>query len=672
MPKQYANWHFIGGLDVNTPYITRTPGSLLISLNYEPEPDGGYRLMDGYERFDGQQSPTDTQITAIPVETPFETEPELGAVITGDASNVRGDYLSQDLDDLLVYVANATGRYVSGETINSGVLRTTGASTSAEFATTNERFNELFRIGREFNRTQIAQVPGNGPVRAVWEWNENVYAWRDDVTNLRCDIFRATDQGWVQVDFSDNVVVRFDGGQGAAQNPFIVGNVVTGGTSGATGIVTAVGVQSADRQSGYIALRAVTGTFADNEALEVSGTTAATVNGAMEPIRLLPGGNYKLQNYNFFGAEDRDAIYFTNGLQTAFAFDGRSLAPIETGTLPDTPKNVVVHHDHLFLAFNDGLLIHSNISEPFNFRGDLGAASFALGSEITNLILSPQALIIATDDNVQVIYGNSPADWVKTYISLKSIGEPNTGQYLGQPLVVDTSGVIALDKVDSFGNFQDAILSDSIRPLINRLAPNVTASLINKFRNHYIFFTSTGENILCGFANNQFIGFFPFNFEQTVNFASANERRLFFVSDNGFVYEFEKGTSFDGEPKVSYLQTSFAYQGEPHRRKRYRRATISVRAIAPFSATISFAYDKGNATVRADSFTGSLLGSGGRWDISNWNEIIWDGQDVPELVSDIEGVGTDISMFLYNESSETVSYTIEDIIIEYSSRSIKR
>ena len=253
MPKQYDAYDFIGGLDVNTPYIKRSSGSLLISLNYEPEPDGGYRLMNGYERFDGQQSPTDTVVSALFVDTPFDnTTIGLGNIIQGDSSDVRANYIGQDDDELLVFVANATGTYQSGETINGTETRLTRTSTTAAFAVQNEQFDQLFITAREYNRSLISQVPGSGPVRAVWEFNGDVYAWRDNENASQCLIYVATDNGWEQVDTTDNVTISFTGGQGSAQNPFIVGDVVTGETSGATGTVTGAGPQAADRQSGYI------------------------------------------------------------------------------------------------------------------------------------------------------------------------------------------------------------------------------------------------------------------------------------------------------------------------------------------------------------------------------------------------------------------------------------
>jgi len=327
----------------------------------------------------------------------------------------------------------------------------------------------------------------------------------------------------------------------------------------------------------------------------------------------------------------------------------------------------------LFLAFPEGSLTHSVIGEPLSFRGDLGALEFGFGSNITNLISSLRALVVTTEDNIQVVYGDDPTNWSKDFVSDKSIGVKGSGQFLARPLIVDSSGVIAIDRVESFGNFQDAIVSDTIRPIINRLANQITTSVVNRFRNHYIFFTETGENILVGFGNNQFIGYFPFDLDRTIIFASSNERRMLLTSrEGGFVYEWGKGTSHDGQARILALQTSYAFQQSPERKKRYRRVTISLREFVTLNLTVAFSFGKGRADTRSSILNSDAIGGGGRWDLSLWDSFVWDGQDVPEIIGDIDGVGTDVSMVLYSESAEVSPYVIEDIIYEYSPRSIKR
>ncbi|AUR96749.1 head-closure protein [Vibrio phage 1.232.O._10N.261.51.E11] len=674
MTKLHDSFPFFGGLDVNTPYLQRNPGSLINSLNYEPDPDGGYRRIRGYERYDGQPSPTDSGVTAIPVSAVITPAPTLGDVLTGSDSGATGNYLDQDADLLLVYVTNINGTYTSVDTVSGATV--TGDSTNAIQLIDNADFVALRRSAREYNRTQIQEVPGTGPVHAVYEHDNVVYAIRNAADGLSANIYKDSGAGWQLVDLSNNFIVSFDNGTGGSDDPFAIGNVVTGATSGATGTVTAVGVQSSDRQGGYISLKSVTGTFQDDENLNVGSTMVATVNGAPQAVSLNPNGKYRIVSYNFFGGLDTFSMYITNGVQTALQFDGESVAPIFTGLdiADDTPNDVIVHYDHLFLAFDNGLLQHSVIGEPLNWRGEFGAFQFALGSNITNLIVSPRALVVTTSDNVQVIYGQGTDNWEKAFITEKGIGVIGSGQYLSVPLVLDRAGVLALDRVEAFGNFQDSIISENVRSIVNRLYTNVTGSMVDKLNNHYILFSSTGENLLTGFSRGSFIGYFPINFGRVVLFASSHEDRMFFTDTvGGYVYLMRKGTSFDGGDIESIFQSSYAFQGEPQRKKRYRRVTISLKSFLPTLAlSFAFSFGKGDAQIRSSTFNSNTLGGGGRWDVDNWDEFFWDGQDVPEIISDIDGVGTDISTLLYSNSAEIDSYVIEDITIQYSPRSLKR
>lgn len=49
-----------GGLDYETPALSVQPGRMLSCKNYEVDTLGGYTRIQGYERFDGQSSPTDS------------------------------------------------------------------------------------------------------------------------------------------------------------------------------------------------------------------------------------------------------------------------------------------------------------------------------------------------------------------------------------------------------------------------------------------------------------------------------------------------------------------------------------------------------------------------------------------------------------------------------------
>lgn len=75
--------------------------------------------------------------------------------------------------------------------------------------------------------------------------------------------------------------LAFDAG---GTTPIAVGDTVTGATSGATGVVMAVGVSSGSwagsNAAGVLYIKDLSGTFSNDESIQVGGSTRATANGA--------------------------------------------------------------------------------------------------------------------------------------------------------------------------------------------------------------------------------------------------------------------------------------------------------------------------------------------------------------------------------------------------------
>ena len=88
-----------GGLDIVTPGLTAKPGTARASLNYESD-QTGYRRMFGYERYDGQPSPTDVFEDAETIEEGAIAREEARAAIQAvpGSGPVRGvHYYDGDL-----------------------------------------------------------------------------------------------------------------------------------------------------------------------------------------------------------------------------------------------------------------------------------------------------------------------------------------------------------------------------------------------------------------------------------------------------------------------------------------------------------------------------------------------------------------------------------------------
>ena len=80
--------HFKGGLDLVTPRMQKPLGAIDLSLNYVAETEGGYSLIDGYERYSGQPSPSAGVYSYAPFT--FTAAVAVGDAITGVDSGATG------------------------------------------------------------------------------------------------------------------------------------------------------------------------------------------------------------------------------------------------------------------------------------------------------------------------------------------------------------------------------------------------------------------------------------------------------------------------------------------------------------------------------------------------------------------------------------------------------
>lgn len=120
-----------GGLNLVDAPMDIPQGMLLGGVNYELLTRDGLRRLSGYERFDGQASPSDASYwildfdTGTDIETPFSA-PEIGATAQGGTSGATGEVGlvvtesgSFELGTAVGYIVlfNVSGTFASGEAI---------------------------------------------------------------------------------------------------------------------------------------------------------------------------------------------------------------------------------------------------------------------------------------------------------------------------------------------------------------------------------------------------------------------------------------------------------------------------------------------------------------------------------------------------------------------------
>lgn len=191
---QYSR--FAGGLDLVSPPLTIDAGKCISINNYECNALGGYRRIDGYERFDGRPSPSAQSYYYCPCT--FVGAVTVGQTITGATSAATGKVLQ--VESTYLIIDRVTGTFVLENFNVSGVLK--GALTilpSKDGHPTGIGHATALGLTADDYRTNITAVTGSGVIRGVCMYKGVAYAFRDNAAGTAVDIWKSTSTGWQQI-----------------------------------------------------------------------------------------------------------------------------------------------------------------------------------------------------------------------------------------------------------------------------------------------------------------------------------------------------------------------------------------------------------------------------------------------------------------------------------------
>jgi hypothetical protein len=121
----------IGGVNLVDPPRMMPNGHLLFASNYEVGVRGGYRRIDGYERYDGQVRPSQASYWRLDFDAGTDV-PSVGDYIRGNSSGAVGILLAVTLSSGSWDGNDAAGSLfmwgVSGTFINNEILENLGGS----------------------------------------------------------------------------------------------------------------------------------------------------------------------------------------------------------------------------------------------------------------------------------------------------------------------------------------------------------------------------------------------------------------------------------------------------------------------------------------------------------------------------------------------------------------
>lgn len=682
-----------GGLDLTTPTLRLQPGALRDCVNFEVALAGGYGRIPGYERFDGRTSPSSVNYVALQT-TNMLRVPAVGSTVW-DVDGVThatvvattGGVLTGPGSIIVANVQGGTGSFPTPTSFlfeDAGLTLLIGAYINpyTTLVITPQQDAQYKAGAADVYRALIGAVPGEGPILGVVATNfggvDKVFAFRNNVGSTAANIYVSSTSGWTLVPLFNQVSFTLGG---ASQPPD--GTTLTQGGVTATikRVVTASGTWTGNTAAGILVITNPSGGNFAAGAATITGGINVTLGGIQTAITIAPGGKYQFSKYNYFGQPTTKRIYGADGVNKAFEFDGTTYVPITTGLLNDHPSYIASHLSYLFLGF-EGSIIFSAPGSPYRYSAVDGAGQIAVGDSVSGMITLPgsqttSTLAIYQQANTSFLYGNDVTSFALRTFNNGIGALPFSIQNLFDTFVFDNLGVITTKTTLNYGNFLPNTLTRNIYPFIVQERSKVTCSVPAFDKAQYRVFFSDGYGIWITSINQQYLGAGIVQFPNPVYCVDGTDlidhsHAIYFGSNdgNGFVYQMDKGTSFDGGELLARFTMAWDAIKSPRILKRFR--ALSLEFQSSNYAAVSLGYQLGYSTSQIiQQATANLtanIANSAIWDSFTWDAFVWDGVALFPTDLSIDGTAENIQVSIYSKTNYIQPFNVNSVIYHYTPR----
>ena len=248
-------------------------------------------------------------------------------------------------------------------------------------------------------------------------------------------------------------------------NIFATGNVLTGGTSSATGTV-----QSTPTVKGW-------------QAVTTSGSPTMT-------------GVSKVRFESFNWGTPKFVV--VDGVNPAATWDGTTYTQLNTGSVPSAPSLAAAFNNHLFLGGDSSepynLYFSANVNET-DWTPASGAGVINVGFEITQIKSFRNNLFIFGTNNIKRLTGDNIANFVIETITanIGCVAPDTVIEFNGDVLFLAPDGIRPITGTDRIGDIEFATLSKPIQSIFEKYTAQedlatLTAVVIKKKSQFRMFF----------------------------------------------------------------------------------------------------------------------------------------------------------------------------------------
>jgi hypothetical protein len=643
---------FRGGLITNLSPLQQginAPGSARILRNYEPSVEGGYRRIEGYDKFDSNIIP------------PYGAPVVHGGSQTGTTLVLAAIHTTPEAGDEFT-IDGVTGTY----TIASG---------GVTFDATNNRATLTLT-------TSLASSPSNGADITFTSTTSNylalgVASWEDSaIVCKNADIFKTGGVGYTKINVPDY------------GTPLVNGASQTGSSLIVDGLDSAPQAGDAFKVTGIDLIYTVTA-----DASVTSGGATLTINPALASspadnavITFLStsretAGKTRFAKYNFSGTEK---IAIVDGLNAPALYDDATFTVLNDGPNDIIGASFVAESKkHLFFAKGSNVTFTAPYTDN-DFTAAAGSGTINVGTTITGLAVFRQNLIIFTERSIHQLLGTTIADFNLQPITMDigCIDSDTIQEIAGDIMFLAPDGLRLVSGTDRIGDFGLASVSKNIQSnMTSFISANTSfTSCVIREKSQYRIL-GYNNNITQENAQGVLVTQFAPQGGEGMAFAETRGIRAYvadsnynqnveivlFANNDGYLYQMESGNSFDG----NNIQTTFATPHLPISDPRIRKTFYKLFLYADPQGSVSFDvslkldFDSEGTIQPPPISIQNQTGTVGFFGTGVFGTTRFGTKLLKLFETQVVGSGTTVS-FQFTSNTTDPPYSIDALTIEYA------
>lgn len=675
-----ASRHFPlrGGLNLSASPLEVWPGAIRDSRNYFESTKGGYERIAGYERYDGRTSPATATYYKLTFDSWDTKVTDISAASTITVASTLTFYIlavdTSTSDTLIAYATALVGTiadpYVALDW--DGVSSLTkiverGADSDADDET-------YLEAAWTYYRNLIGQVGGTSTACAgVVQLDDTVVALKNNASNAP-KIYKATASGW-----SEGRIGR------AIEVTSVSQTIVVNETIDSTKYtVMAVckwydpTTKVEDATKNWLVVKPNTAADAPaNGANSSSGGASFTIAQSLQPINAF-GSYIEFENHNFLSHPDELSSFIADGTNIPMVYSKQHhcllpLAP-DFNSLTDTKAtHISVHNEKLMWSTGSGTFNISEPGLPFNYGGSFGAANIGVGDFITALqSADSENMIVYTVKGAKKLTGTDNTNF-SFFDAASNVGsQPRGVQKLDDIYALSTRGVGSLVRTDTSGGYAGGSVSTHVQERVADLGTKLLCSTT----------LTTKEQVRWYFNDNTFLMMTVLPSDQGMSFSfgiaeytgrpvknvstkiwSDGRERTFFSSDDGYIYEADVGSNFDGYTIYSYLELHSNHLKTPGQNKSFKKVFFEAEGTNSVTISLEYKSNYGAKVFEARNF--QIEGGRYIYDEGLWDEARFDQAGSVRGRASLKGIGFSIGFTLDNSSKFVLPFKVTGYTIDF-------